>query len=356
MAFLDEDELQPAGSGAGPRRPGSERQRQLLLRRVIALAVGVLVVILLLLAVKGCLNARKERSFDNYVGDLHAIVEQTNQLSNEFFARLLDPPANSDETTLEAQIASDRGSAESQLQRVEGLDTPNALSDAQQELVQAYELRRDGLAGIADDIPAALGDAGREEAITRITGDMRGFLASDVLYARAKAEIESALTEQGISGQVLDSVFLPEPVDRWIDHLQLATVLSAFASSAGTTQGIHGLGLLSTTINKTTLTAGAENPVSLGSGAPTISIEVQNQGDQEEKEVTVSYSLGGGAVPLEGEGQINNLDAQGIDTVDLTLDDQPETNVPLTLEVEVLPVPGEESAENNAATYTVTFN
>ena len=38
------------------------------------------------------------------------------------------------------------------------------------------------------------------------------------------------------------------------------------------------------------------------------------------------------------------------------LDDLPETNVPLTLEVEVLPVPGEEVADNNAATYTVTFN
>ena len=109
MAFLDEDELQPAGSGSGPRRPGSERQRQLVLRRMIALGVGVLLVILLLLAVRGCLNARKERGFESYATDLEAIVEQSNQLSIEFFARLEDPPANADPLELEAQIASDRG-------------------------------------------------------------------------------------------------------------------------------------------------------------------------------------------------------------------------------------------------------
>ena len=37
------------------------------------------------------------------------------------------------------------------------------------------------------------------------------------------------------------------------------------------------------------------------------------------------------------------------------LDDVPDPGTPLTLEVEVLPVPGEESADNNQATYTVTF-
>jgi hypothetical protein len=61
-------------------------------------------------------------------------------------------------------------------------------------------------------------------------------------------------------------------------------------------------------------------------------------------------------VPIEGEGTVSKLDASGIDEVKLTLEETPEANVPLTLEVEVLPVPGEEVSENNAATYTVTFD
>jgi hypothetical protein len=356
VAFLDEDELQPAGSGPRPPRSGPERQRQLVLRRVVALAVGLLIIILLLLAVKGCLNARKDRGFESYVTDLSDIVTQSNLLSSEFFNRLENPPNNADELTLEAQIASDRGSAEGLLQRVQGLDTPSELADAQQELVLAFELRRDALAGIADDIPTALGNEGRSDAINRIAEDMRAFLASDVLYARAKSDIEAVLADQNVAGTVPPSVFLPEPVDRWLDHLQLTTVLSTFAGASGATQGVHGLALLSTTIDKTPLTADADNPVSLGKGPPEITVEVQNQGDQQENEVTVSYSLSGGAVPLSGEGTIAKLDASGIDQVTMALQDAPDVGVPLTLAIEVLPVPGEEVADNNAATYTVTFN
>ena len=327
-----------------------------MLRRFIALGIGVVIVILLLLAVKGCLNARKQQGFENYAGDLSEIVKQSNQLSTEFFSRLENPPNNTDELTLEAQIASDRGSAESLLQRVQNLDTPGDLSGAQSEVEQAFELRRDGLAGIADDISTALGNEGRSEAIGRIEQDMRAFLASDVLYGRAQGDIQGVLDDQGVSEQLPDSVFLPEPVDRWLDPLQLTTVLSTFAGSSGSTSGTHGLALLSTTINKTQLTPDSENAVKLGDGPPTIEVQVQNQGDQEEKEVTVDYSLSGGAVPLEGEGTIKQLDASGTDSTTLTMDDSPDTGVPLTLTVEVLPVPGEEIADNNQSTYSVTFN
>ena len=187
---------------------------------------------------------------------------------------------------------------------------------------------------------------------------MRAFLASDVLYARAKAAIETELADQGVSGKVPESVFLPEPVDRWLDHLQLTTVLSAFAGDAGATQGVHGLALLSTTINKTPLTADAENSViARQRQPPEINVEVQNQGDTEEQRGhgQLHVSRRRGAARGRG-GPIAKLDAQGIETITLALDDTPDTDVPLTLQVEVLPVPGEQVVDNNTATYTVTFD
>ena len=78
---------------------------------------------------RGCLNARKERGFENYASDLSSIAAQSKQLSSEFFTRLEDPPDDTDELSLEAQIASDRGNAEGLLQRVEGLDTPGELGE-----------------------------------------------------------------------------------------------------------------------------------------------------------------------------------------------------------------------------------
>ena len=353
MAFLDEDELQPAGRGSGPRRPGSERQRQLMTRRLIALGIGVLVIILLLLAVKGCLNARKQRGFENYASDLSAIVVNSNQLSTEFFKRLTEPPNNTDEQQLEAQISTDRGTAETLLRRLQDLDAPGEVSDAQNELIEAFELRADGLAGISDEVATALATGpDRSQAVDGIVNNMKGFLASDVLYARAQDAINTELSKQDVSTTIPDSVFLPE-IDRWLDNIQVINTLNAFASGTGT--GIHGVGLLSTEIDKTPLTAGAETTVPLGNDPPVIKVSVENQGDTAEKGVTVSYKLTGGALPLEGEASIDKLDSGGNTEVQLTLDDLPEASTPLTLVIDVLPVPGEENSTNNTATYTVTF-
>jgi hypothetical protein len=357
VSFLDEDELDPAASGAGSRRAPSERQRQVFVRRVVALGVGVLILILLLLGVRGCLDARKERGFENYASDLGGIVTQSNLLSQEFFGRLEDPDRNLTELQLEAEITTDRGTAESLLQRVEGLDVPDEVAGAQEELVQAFELRRDGIAGIADDIPTALGDEDRNDAIARIAADMQAFLASDVLFDRARAEIEGVLAEEEIGERIPPSRFLPEPVERWLDSGEVTLTLNTFAAETGNVpRGIHGVELVSTSIDRTTLIADTENSIGIGNDPPEIDVEIQNGGDTIERDVTVTYSFSGGPEPIEGEATVPRIDAEGIAEATLPLETTPETDVPLTLVVEVLPVLGETLIDNNALTYTVTFN
>ena len=356
MSFLDEDELGAAPEGPGSRGAGTDRQRQLMVRRIVALGAFVLILILILLGIRGCLNARKERGFENYVSDLTAIVNESNQLSEEFFGRLQEPPKNLDELGIEAEIATDRGAAEGLLQRVQGLDTPDQVAGAQDELEQAFTLRRDGLAGVADDIPTALGNEGRTEAIDRIVGDMEEFLASDVLFRRAQGDIQDVLKTEEIAGQIPDSEFLPQPHSQWLDDLQLTAALTTFATNTGVAgQGVHGLALNSVSIDKTTLTAGVENTVNLGNDPPELTAEVQNGGDSQESDVVVSYTLSGGGASSEGEGTITKLQAQGIDQVTIPFDEQPDTDVPLTLEVKVLPVIGETLFDNNSQTFTVTF-
>jgi hypothetical protein len=327
------------------------------MRRVIALGVGVLILILLLLGVRGCLNARKERGFENYASDLGGIVTQSNLLSQEFFGRLEDPPRGLTELQLEAEITTDRGTAESLLQRVEGLDVPDELTDAQEELVQAFELRRDGIAGIAEDIPTALGNEDRIDAIDRIATDMEAFLASDVLYDRARGEIQGVLAEEEIGEKIAASRFLPEPVERWLDTGEVTLTLNTFAAETGNVPGgVHGVELLSTSIDRTTLIAETENSVGIGNDPPELTVEIQNGGDSRERDVTVSYSFSGGSEPIEGEATVPRIDAQGIAEATVPLETVPETDVPLTLVVEVLPVLGETLIDNNSATYTVTFN
>jgi hypothetical protein len=87
--FLEDLARIPAGSPAAPpRRP--ERQ-QILLRRALALGAGLLVLILLVLGVRGCLNARKERALSDYAQNVTQIVEETDQTSQIFLRQARRP-------------------------------------------------------------------------------------------------------------------------------------------------------------------------------------------------------------------------------------------------------------------------
>jgi hypothetical protein len=354
LSFLDEDELAPEEPGA--RRYGADPQRQYLVRRIMALGIGVLILILLLLAIRGCLNARKERGFENYARDLSAIVAESNQLSETFFNRLTDPEQNTSELNLEAQIASDRNTADGLLNRVEGLDTPGDLEGAQSELEQALELRRDGLAGIADQIPAALGTENTTDAMNAIVGDMEEFLASDVLYARARGDIIEVLDDEGIAAEVEPSVFLQDPIEQWLDPVQLTTIITS-AAGEEINCNVCGSELLSTTMNPggVALTPDSLNTITLQGRPPEIDVEVQNGGDGEINGLVVSFELTGGAEPIQGETTIDRIAPGGIETATLAFDSEPETGTELSLEVTVAAVAGETLTDNNTSTYPITF-
>lgn len=327
------------------------------MRRLIAVVAGVGILILLLLGVRGCLDARQERGFENYLSDLDSIVTQSNQLSTEFFNRLLDPQKGLSELQLEAQITTDRGTAEGLLQRAESLDAPDDVAAAQEELVQAFELRRDGLAGIADDIPSALTSDGRTEAIARMAADMEAFLASDVLFERARVDIDAGAAATGVEGSVGESRFLPVPTVQWLDPIALTLILNGFASATGNVPpGTHGVELIGTSIDKSPLSPDFENTIGLGNEPPQLTVDVQNGGDVEETDVLVIYSLSGGTTTIEGEATIAGIDAGGTAPATASIEPVPETDVPLTLTVQVVPVLGEQLADNNTSSYTVVFN
>ena len=63
---------------------------------------------------------------------------------------------------------------------------------------------------------------------------MKGFLASDVLYERARDQILETLADKDVArGDPAETVFLPEPIDRWLDNIQVVSTLNVFASGTG---------------------------------------------------------------------------------------------------------------------------
>lgn len=227
-----DDPLEPAGAGARrppdrgrragrgtrpPRGPGTDRQT-LARRRAIGIGGGILLLILAALLVRGCLDAREERAFEDYVQEVSSVVAESGQESEALF-ELLDDPGDQGAVDVQNSVNGLSVDAQRLVERAQAADPPAELRAAQTNLLLTLELRRSSLEGIARELPTALGDEQRDEAVARIARDMRGFLASDVIYQeRAAPNLTKALEAQDLAGAIEDlpdSKFLPDTT--WLD-------------------------------------------------------------------------------------------------------------------------------------------
>jgi hypothetical protein len=345
---LEDSSANRPGRRARPRRR-PERQ-QILLRRGLALGGGILVLILVVLGVKGCLDARKDRALSDYARNVSQIVEETDQTSKDFFAKLSEPGSLS-VTEFVNQVSADRSAMDGYAARIDGLSAPGDMSHAQNALELVYELRASAMDNIAEKMSTALGDVGSEKATAGIALQMQKLLSADVLYESVvRPEINGVLESNGIQGDnVPKSVLLPEGT-KWLEETAVSSALeSVSGSSTASTGGVHGLGLIGTSVNGTELTA--ESTTSVPSeGTPEVEVQVQNQGGSTENSISVSVTVSGGGTL---SGTINSIAAGETETALIPLTPVPEGEV--TLEVDVATVPGEEVSENNKASYTVAF-
>jgi hypothetical protein len=320
-----------------------------MLRRGLALAAGLVVLILIVLGIRGCLNARQHRALSDYAGNVTQIVEETEQTSEGFFGKLSEPGSLS-VTEFVGEVNADRSAMDSYTSRVDGLSAPGDMGNAQNSLELVYALRSHAMGEIADNMSTALGDVGAEKATKTIAKQMRTLLAADVLYSEVtRPEINAVLADNGIEGDdVPKSEFLPGGTE-WLDETMVSTALGTVSgSTSAETPGVHGLGLISTSVNGTELVAESTAAVEVEE-TPEVEVEVQNQGESTENGITVSVTAGATTV----QETIASIGAGETSAVTIPLTPAPKGTV--TLEVKVEPVPGEQVTENNEASYTVEF-
>lgn len=367
MSFLDERD-EPARRSTPrrppPRGPGVDRQT-LMLRRIAAVGAGLLILLLLVLGIRGCLSARKERAFKDYVRDTAALVQESGQQSDELFG-LLRNPGDQTPVDLQNSVNGLRVQAEKLVERAEDLDHPDEVNAAQRYLVETLEFRRDGLGAIADALPTALGDTGRSAATARIAAQMQNFLASDVIYTqRFVPSLQDALRDEDL----LDDVPLPEEIAQprggflpdiaWLRPATVADRISRIRSGGGgeaATPGLHGTGLGTVTVQPsgTALTEGqdVELPVS---NDLAFQVQIQNQGENDEQDVTAKVTISGAGDPIELEDRLDTIAAGETKTVTIPVADTPPTARAVAVRVEVEPVPGEKKTDNNRASFRAVF-
>jgi hypothetical protein len=326
-------------------------------RRAIAAGVIVLFLILLILLGKGCQSARQERGIKDFIQTTNSIVTQSNQSSRDFF-NLLKDPGDKGATEIETSINEQRSLASELVRQANNMSTPGDLKSAKQYLVETLEFRRDGLTEISKEIGQALGDQDPEAATERIAANMQQFLTSDVIYSqRAYAYMKQALKENDINGvSVPSSQFLPSL--EWLDPAVVDDVLSRARGGTGSDQpvapGTHGTGItgVSSQPSGAALTEGASNDLS---GAKSIAVDVQNQGENDEKDVQITITITSSGTPIKLQDSIASIKAGETVKTTIPLTRTPAKGATGTLKVDVKRVPGEENTDNNKQTFQVTF-
>jgi hypothetical protein len=356
LAFLDEeqDELVVADEPERPRRRvgGPQRRRQqFLVRRLIGVGVGLGFLILIVIGIRGCLEARSDRGLRNYTSDVATIMQQSEQSGKDFFDLLNSPSGDSSSLDVKNQILAQRDNSEALLDRAENLGAPGQMKEAQSALDMTLTLRRNALDAIATNVQQAAARTQTANAISRISDAMGSLYASDVVWTQVGApEIRQVLDEEGVEAQTLPpGRFMPSNANDFLDQTTLVTKLDAITGQAATTGGTHGLQLLETSIGGTTLATDATTTVPASSTE--LEIQVQNSGDSDETDIGVTATLNGN----ELQGQISALSAGESGTVTVPLTTKPPPGTDVTVEVVVQPVLGEQIADNNQASYTVVF-
>lgn len=365
MSFLDETQDRPSGSGSrrlGGQTPGGGSS--MAARRAVGLGVGLLLVLLLGLAARGCLESRKERGYEDYVREVAALVEESNQQGTGFF-RLLQDPESQDPLEVENRANEFQLAADQLVERARGADPPDDLARAQRYLLDLLELRRDGIAEIARRLPTALASDG-EDVSAQIAANVQHFIASDVLFTRRFIPaLERPLAKEGF----IDEVPAPErmyftPDIELLLPDRIADSIRALGGSGGggsnpdegpVEPGLHGTELLGVTAEPGGALSADGTTTLEATGDVAFAVEIMNGGEFEEQGIEVTVTLTGGDEPIEVTDTLDSVAAGETATVMIPLASEPPTDVPVTVEVQVAEVGGEENVDNNAGSFPVTF-
>lgn len=372
MSFFDEPEdfsprrAAPAprrtGGGGSARRPPSDIAR----RRQVGLAVGAgLILLFLFFGIRGCTSIRKENSYKNYVRQVAADVQQSQQESDAVFGLLKrGQAAGQSPVDLQNNVNGFRVEAVKLAERARKRSAPDKVKGPNRYLADALQLRADGLASVARLLPTALGDQGAGTAVKQIAAQNRLFDASDVIFTQKYLPgLYKAIKDDGLQSKVPVPTVLRTPKGflpsiNWLNPTSVASALTGSAStgSKAATPGLHGTGLVSVTVQPagTALTPGGTTDIRAAKGL-SLDVKVQNQGQNDEKNVTVQVKITSSGKPISVDQQIDTI-AQGADaTASVPLPTLPPTGRPVTIAVTVKAVPGEKKTDNNKQSYQAIF-
>lgn len=320
----------------------------------------IVIVILIVVGVHSCSVSSGNDALRSYSDSVDSLIRSSNQNGQQFFRLLSGGSGSTNPTNLVTQVDATRITADNQFKRAEGLSPPGQLKQAQQALVYAMQMRRDGITNIASQLQPALQSSTATAAIDKIAAEMARLYASDVLYKDYSLPlIEGTLQNAGIAvgganGEPVDTVqFVPNL--QWLTPSYVASQLHAtLPSNSGALPppGVPvGHALDSCSVGSATLSTTTTTTLPAGA-APTLTCTVTNDGQVTETNVVVKASIGG--TSIAGQGTIPQTKPGQQYNVQISLASAPP-NGTYNMTVTVEHVPGEKTFTHNTQIFPVTF-
>jgi hypothetical protein len=256
-----------------------------------------------------------------------------------------------------------RGIADQERQNVqaaESLNPPGRLRDANGYLVEALQLRANGIASLADAFEQTKGSKNTSKDANTLADQADRLLASDVVWSDLFYSLsKSQLQHDGVTGvTVPSSVSISQAL---VTPHAMALVLQRVrgASTGGTPTGLHGTNIVSVKANPggQALQTGTLNTITASTDLA-IAVTVQDSGNGLEAHIPVTLTITGGAnrAPIVKTQEIARISPGEQTTVTFTDLGTVPIATEATLKVDVKPVPGEVNVANNSAQYQIILS
>jgi CARDB len=328
-----------------------------ILRLVGLIAFAIVAVVVLVFVIKGCRDKGEEGAYRDYMANVSQVASESQTIGRELNTLLTTP--GTDQAELEQRLNGFAQTSEQLVTSADSFDPPGPLTDEQEAVVEALELRVAGLRGLEDVFRRTADSDDADEAGRLLSAQAQRLAASDVIWDdRFRAPSRAELAAQGITGvQVPDSNFLITP------ELASAATLKPIwerlhgAETGGTpASGLHGNGIVQTVVlpSEQELSEDTETTIDASTDLA-FEVTIENSGEFPETSVEVTLTIQK-SPPIVKRQTVAIINAGEQKTVRFEDIGQPPFVQPTTIKVDVKPVPGEQNEANNVAEYPVIFS
>lgn len=349
------------GRGTGVRRPaGPPRGLTPLLRLLALIAIIVALLVFFGLLLQSCASTSKHDEYKGYM-DRVALVAQASSKDGSDVANALTTPG-AKVADLEATLARIAEAERSNVAAAQHLNPPGPLREQHENLVEALQLRVNGINGLAETFRATAGSKNASSDAVLLSDWAERLLASDVDWDDLfKEPATTVMKDKGVTGVAAPESHVVTNPDLITQHSMLLVLQRLRGvSSGGTPTGVHGTNIVGTKVlpSNQSLSASSENTI-VATQDLAFTVTVHDGGDSQEVGIKVTMTLqkvsGGAAI----------VKTQTIDVIDPGQDkDVTFKSINVTglfaqraeLRIDVAPVAGEKDATNNKATYPVLFS